>query len=169
MPASPASPLPVHPGGTLALVTPTTLSSGLAATLLSLAALAWRGRTDTGSPAAPLNAVSHIVWGDESLRRDEATGRHTLVGGVLHAASALFWARIYDWMRAQRAVPTPSSALVDAAALTLAAAVVDLKLVPRRVTPGFERRLTPASLTAVYVAVGAGLAIGGWLASRRGE
>jgi len=170
MPVSPATTLPARAdGGSPALVTPTTLSSGLAATALSLAALAWRGRADAGSAAAPLNAVSHMLWGDESLRRDDATARHTAVGGVLHAASALFWARVYDWVRAQRAAPTATSAVADAAVLTLVAAVVDLKLVPRRLTPGFERRLTPGSLTAVYAAIGAGLAAGGWLASRRGR
>ena len=147
--------------------TGTTLSAGLLATALSLAALAWRGRADAGGAAAPLNAVSHVLWGDEALRHDDATARHTLVGGVVHALSALFWARLYAWVRRQRSEPTVTSTATDAAVLTLVAAVVDLKLVPRRLTPGFERRLTPASLVAVYGAVGVGLALGGWLASRR--
>ena len=137
------------------------------AAALSLAVLAWRGRVDTGSAAAPVNAVSHILWGDESLRRDDATAAHTLLGGTVHAASALFWAGLYGWVRRQRSRPSSPGAAADAAVLTLIAAVVDLKLVPRRLTPGFERRLSAASLVSVYAALGAGLALGDRLLAAR--
>jgi hypothetical protein len=51
-------------------------------------------------------------------------------------------------------------------ALTAAAAVVDLKLAPSRLTPGFERR-SPRSLTCVYGGFAAGLALGGALWRQR--
>ena len=40
----------------------TILSSGALAGLLSMAALALRGRAQAGSAAAPLNAVSHWLF-----------------------------------------------------------------------------------------------------------
>jgi hypothetical protein len=145
-----------------------TLVPGLLSAAASLAVLAWRGRADTGSAAAPLNAVSHVLWGDEALRRDDATAEHTLLGATVHAASALFWAGLYAWVHEQRSEPTLANAATDAAALTLLAAVVDFKVVPKRLTPGFERRLTTTSLASVYAALGMGLALGGWwVASRR--
>ncbi len=146
----------------------TALASGALAAALSLAVLAWRGHADTGSAAAPVNAVSHWLWGDESLRRDDVTAAHTLLGGTVHAGSALFWSGLYAWVRRQRSRPTATGAAADAAVITLVAAVVDLKLVPRRLTPGFERRLTAPSLVSVYAALAVGLALGDWLlASRR--
>src|SRR5690606_33846698 len=36
--------------------------TGAAATLASSAAVAWRGRRDSGSPLAPINATSHVFW-----------------------------------------------------------------------------------------------------------
>ncbi len=144
-----------------------TLVPGLLSAALSLGMLAWRGRADAGSASAPLNAVSHVLWGDEALRRDDTTAAHTLVGGTVHAVSALFWAAIYAWGHKRRGRPTLANAMVDAAAVTALAAAVDFKAVPKRLTPGFERRLTTPSLTSVYLALGLGLALGGWWASRR--
>lgn len=73
-----------------------TLAAGGAAGLLSAAALAWRGRRDAHSAVAPLNATSHIVWGEEALHADRPTLRHTLTGSLLHAGSALMWGLLFD-------------------------------------------------------------------------
>jgi hypothetical protein len=58
-----------------------------------------------------------------------------------------------------------STALLDAAAVTAVAAVVDFKVVPERLTPGFEKRLTPFSVTIAYGALAVGMALGGLWAS----
>ena len=46
--------------------------AGTVATLLSTALLAAIGRRENRSAAAPVNAVSHWLWGDESLHADGA-------------------------------------------------------------------------------------------------
>lgn len=143
------------------------LVDGLLAAGVSGLALLWRGRVDTGAAVAPVNAVSHWIWPREALRRDRPSWRHTGVGAVVHSASSMVWAGVYAWLRARRRHPTPVNALGDAAAATAMAALVDLKLVPRRLTPGFERRLTPRSLGIVYAGFAAGLAAGGLIALRR--
>jgi len=52
--------------------------------------------------------------------------------------------------------------------LFLVAAVTDFKLVPPRLTPGFEHRLSRGSGTVTYLAFGVGLALSGlWLEARR--
>ena len=140
--------------------------SGSLAGLISMAALALGGRRDVGSALAPINAPSHWFWGDEALRRNGASAKYTLIGAATHNASSLFWAAFYELLRLRRRRRSAANALGDAAAITALAAVIDLKLVPERLTPGFERRLSRRSLTWVYVAFGAGLALGGAIASR---
>lgn len=145
------------------------LTAGSLASAVSMAVMAGGSRRDTGSAIAALNAPSHWFWGDRALRRNDASWRFTLLGAVTHHASAIFWAVFYELLRARRRHPTPANAVVDAVAVTAVAAVVDLKLVPQRLTPGFERRLSRRNLAWVYVGFAAGLALGGVLASRQGR
>ena len=70
------------------------LVSGSLASLLSTAVLAAAGQRQAGSAAAPVNAVSHWLWGDESLREDHADLRHTLTGYITHHLAAVFWATL---------------------------------------------------------------------------
>lgn len=149
-------PVPAHPRS---FSIPRLLAGGAAAGTLSAAVLAWRGRAETGSRVAPLNAVSHWLWGREAIRRDDTTLDHTGVGTAIHYLSALFWGVGYEALRAARREPTPENAVTDAAAVTAVAAFVDLKVVPERLTPGFERRLSGGSLALVYMAFGVGLAL----------
>jgi hypothetical protein len=139
---------------------------GSAAAVASLAALAVRGRADNRSAVAPINATSHIVWGDRALRVDRPTVRHTVPGLALHAGSAVLWAAVQHGLFGTRRGVLPNAR--NAALTSALAALVDLKLVPDRLTPGFERRLSTRSLMWVYGALAVGLAIGGELAARSG-
>lgn len=49
--------------------------------------------------------------------------------------------------------------LAMAAVVAAGASLVDLRCTPQRLTPGFERRLTPSSLLLVYTAFGLGLVL----------
>ena len=141
------------------------LSGGLACALSTLV-LAWRGRQDVGAGAAPLNAVTHWLW-HRALAQNRSSLRYTLPGMMVHHLSSVFWACFYE-----RAAPAygraPRKALRDAAAVASLAAVVDFKLVPDRLTPGFERRLKVPSLVLVYVAFASGLALASLLRGPRG-
>ncbi|BAL95608.1 hypothetical protein [Rubrivivax gelatinosus] len=143
-----------------------TLTDGLLAAGLSTVALVWRGREES-TPSAPLNAISHWIWPRRALRQDEPSLRHTATGTAIHIASSMLWAGVYDLIRARRRRPTPLNAMADAAAVTAVAALVDLQLVPRRLTPGFEHRLSRPSLSLVYGSFAVGLALGGLVALRR--
>ena len=143
------------------------LVSDLLSSSLSAAVLAWRGRTDAGSAAAPVNAISHWLWPREALRQDGASARFTLTGLGVHFAAALLWCGFYERLRARRGAATPARAMGDAIAVSAVAAVVDLACVPDRLTPGFEKRLSNRSLVMVYTAFAAGLALAGLAALRR--
>jgi hypothetical protein len=66
--------------------------TGTIAALFSTAVLAVTGQREAGSGVAPINAVSHWLWGDESLHAQEPSLRHTLTGYVTNHLAAIFWA-----------------------------------------------------------------------------
>src|SRR5688500_12699673 len=90
------------------------LGSGSLASLASAAVLAWRGRRDTGSPLARINAPADLLWGRESLRRDAPSLRPTAVGALVHHASALFWALFYELIQARRDTTSAATVVADA-------------------------------------------------------
>lgn len=135
------------------------LRPGTLAGLFSGAVLALRGRAELGKPLAPLNAPSHWVWGDHALQQDGLSLRYTALGVLIHQASAVMWGVLYERYLA-RPRPSPLLELRDAAVATAAAATVDFALTPKRFTPGFERRLSVASLVLVYAGFAAGVALG---------
>jgi hypothetical protein len=124
-----------------------------AAAVTLVASLA--ARRATGSSAAALNATSHFLWGDAAARRNAYSLKYTAVGGIANYGASIFWALLYEALGGRRR--TPARALRDAAATAGIAYVVDYHVVPRRLTPGFELRIPPLALAAVYAALALGL------------
>ena len=141
--------------------------TGSLASLASMAALAWRGRHDTGSTAAALNAPSHWLFGDRALWQDAPSWRFTGSGVTIHHLSAVMWGVLYEKFiaRGRRRSPLPQQ-VGEAVVATAAAAVVDFALTPKRFTPGFEHRLTLRSLGIVYGAFALGIAAGSFIGRR---
>jgi hypothetical protein len=124
-----------------------------AATTLATTAL---GKLQCGSAAAPLNATSHILWGENATRRDDVDVRHTLVGALLNAAAMVSWASVQHLFFPRPRGPWGSVA--TGAAVAALAYVTDYYVVPKRLTPGFEARLSRSGLASVYAALAAALA-----------
>lgn len=131
------------------------------------------GKKETGSAAAPLNATSHILWGDKAAGKDGVDGKHTAVGAGLNAAAMYGWSAVLEgvfgkWVR--RAEQSGGSALARAAvagaSVSVLAYVTDYYVVPKRLTPGFEKRLSPAALATTYGILAASLAAGALWANR---
>jgi len=161
------------------------LASGSAASVLSTFTLAGLGRRETPGAAAPINAISHWVHGDRAYREDRPDLRHTGLVLAIHQLSALLWGALYEallrWRAAAHATdrqasggrsargtrPQRAAELFGlAAGVTALAAYTDLRLVPRRLSPGFEHRLRPGSVGLVYLAFCGGLALGAVLSRR---
>lgn len=142
------------------------LLSDVLSSSLSAAALFWRGHVENGHATAPVNAIAHWFWPRSAPRQDLPSMRFTLTGIAVHFAAALLWCGLYEGLRSLRRDAGAADAAFDAAAVSAAAAAVDLACVPDRFTPGFEKRLTPTSLCLVYGGFAAGLALAG-LASLR--
>lgn len=136
------------------------LVSGSLAALLSAAYLAWAGHR-RGQPAAPVNAISHWLFGDRSLRQDASSLKYTLTGYVTHHLAAIFWGVLHAKAWGARApAKEPIPALAGAVTAATVACVVDYQLTPKRLTPGFEHRLGRPEMANVYAFFALGLAIG---------
>lgn len=134
--------------------------SGSIASVLSTWMLVRAGRR-RGDAAGPVNAVSHWIWGDRALREDGASPAFTATGYLIHHAASLWWGVLHA--RAWGARPEAKRPLPLALGATAAAAVacfVDYRLTPKRLTPGFEHRLSRKEMALVYGLFAVGLAIG---------
>jgi hypothetical protein len=136
------------------------LVSGTIAALATASAAAFAGRRETGSYAAPLNATSHILWGETAAVRNRATLKYTGTGLLLTHAAAVFWAMLYEKLfgRSAAAPPSPVAALAGAALVSAGAYLTDYHLVPQRLTPGYERRVSGRALAGIFAALAIGLA-----------
>lgn len=135
--------------------------SGSLASVLSTCVLAAAGTRQAGSAVAPINAASHWLWGDESLRADGLTLRHTLIGYLTQHAASIFWATLYSWIYGHRndAKQLPQ-AVAGAIATSAIAGLVDYQLIPKRLTPGYEHRVSTGAMVATFAALAAGFALG---------
>jgi hypothetical protein len=142
--------------------------AGTVASLLSTAVLAAYGRRQAGSPFAPTNAVSHWLWGDEALRAQEPSWRYTFGGYVTHHLAAVFWAALYSRLYGHRdAAKELPQAIAGGVATSAVSCLVDYTLVPKRLTPGFEHRLSAGAMVTAYGALAVGFALGALLLRRR--
>ena len=97
----------------------------------------------------------------EALRRQEADIRHTVLGYVTHHVASTFWgAALAAFLHWRPQAATKSGVVAAGAATSALACLVDFKLTPRRLTPGFEHRLSSGALAATYIAFALGLAAG---------
>ncbi|KON80476.1 hypothetical protein PA01_01345 [Azoarcus sp. PA01] len=133
--------------------------SGSGAGILSLVALACGGQRDCCSVFAPVNAVSHWIWRGVALRQQKPSLRYTLPGVGIHHAMSILWALLFEERMARAESRGAGRTIATALGVSAAACFVDLRLTPERLTPGFERRLSPESLTVVYLAFALGLAL----------
>jgi len=119
------------------------------------------GMIEENKPLAPLNAVSHIVWGETAAHQDNLSAKFTATGLALNTIAVTLWAGVFEWIQS-RAVEKPdlTQSLINGAAVSGLAFMTDYYLVPKRLTPGFEKRLSNASLLAIYSTLALDLALG---------
>jgi hypothetical protein len=143
------------------------LVSGSLASLLSAAWLVLTGdRRDR--PAAPVNAVSHWLFGQRALHQDTPSFRYTATGYLIHHACSVFWAVLHARVWGARPeAKQPLPAIAGAVATAAVASLVDYQLTPKRLTPGFEHQLGRPQMLNVYACFALGLALGSVLMRKR--
>ena len=137
-----------------------TLTTGAIATAATTAVVAILSKKENGLATSAINAVSHMLWGKEATRVGHLDARHTLVGIGLNAAAVTAWAGMHELLMSRKQRPSTGRALLAGAATSAFAYWVDYYVVPKRFTPGFEKRLSQNSLIGVYAALALSLAAG---------
>lgn len=137
------------------------IATGVTADLATGAAVALLGRRDSGSAVAPINAASHVYWGDEAAATEQVTLRHTLPGLLINVGAGIWWSLVFQKLFGdavdRRGLP---AAIVGGAATSALAYILDYRILPKRLTPGWEYRLSRRSLFMALAALGAGMAAG---------
>src|SRR3569832_601555 len=75
------------------------LLSGTLAAVLSGVVVSVAGRRQGGSAVAPINAVSHWLWGDAAARDESINARHTGVGAATQMLAGIFWGTLHAKLR----------------------------------------------------------------------
>lgn len=136
--------------------------TGSIASLVSTAVLAARGKQEVDSAFATTNVISRWLWGDSAALHEEPDLKHTAVGYVIHHASSTLWGVVYEKYfghHADRRDLLPAT--LGAASVGTLAYLVDYKVTPYRLEPGFDKHLSPPSMFLVYAAFGASLLVRG--------
>ena len=142
------------------------LISGSVAGVASTAVVAAMGRAEGEGALRPINATSHWLYGDRAAVAQRGGGWPTLIGFATNHAAAVFWALLFETIRARRGNRDLAGTATSALAVAATAAVVDYGLMPRRLTPGWELAVSKGSVGAGLLALAAGLTLGGLLADR---
>ena len=150
------------------------VKSGTITGLATAGVASLAGKQENGSFAAPLNATSHILWGDKATEQDGVSLKYTLTGFLLNHASAIFWASFYEKLFGKHVDKShvwrlPGSGTAESSSFTkpilggvvvaTAAYIIDYHAIPKRFTPGFEKRLSGKSMAVIFATLAAGLAV----------
>lgn len=124
-----------------------TALSGTAVSIASTIALALAAKAEGRHPVRPTNATGHWFRGDEAAASRAFDAKHTILGFATHEGASIFWAAIFE---ALRKLGPGRPAAVDAIGVSALAAFVDYLVVPKRLTPGWEKVVTPRSIGLAY-------------------
>lgn len=147
------------PGRAVPAVPPVLERIVLSGTVVSIATtvtLALLARAERRRPLQPVNSTSHWYMGERAGRSRAFDLPRTVGGYLTHHAASVFWAGVFEAVR--RLLPN-AAPLRDAGLVSALAAIVDYGLMPRRLTPGWEKVLTPRSIALTYAIMALALAV----------
>lgn len=132
------------------------VKTGLLLSAATSAVILIASKVENDDPWAAVNCIAHIVDGDDKTQPVHFSPRESLLGLGINTVAMLTWAVLYEGaIAALRLRPTPALAALTA----LKAWVIDYKIVPKRYTPGIEKRLSPPAVACSYLAFAAALAL----------
>ena len=140
--------------------------SGTVAAIGTAIATAAVSQAENGDGAAAFNAASHVVWGEKAADQDGLSARYTATGLAIHVTAMIGWAALQEivfgrWARSG----APARAAVSALTTASTAYALDYHVLPERLAPGIEKRLSPAAIAIAFGTLATMLAIG----VRRGD
>ena len=134
------------------------LKTGLALAAATNAAIMLASDRELGAPWAAINAIAHVVDGDEVTQPSEYSPRESVIGVLVNGTAMAAWGVLYE---GALAVTKTRSSPFTGALGAAAAYFIDYKVVPKQYTPGIEKKLSHSSVLAAYLVLGVTLALSG--------
>lgn len=142
--------------------------TGLIGATTTALAVALRGERESGSAIAPINATSHVAWGDAAAHEERADVAHTVLGAAIHTGAGVFWASVYEKLFGERAERGDvAAAFAGGAVVAGLAYLTDYHIVPKRLTPGWEHRVSGRSLALTYAVLALSFPLRGLVVGER--
>ena len=143
------------------------LKTGFVLAATTTAAIMLASDKETDLPWAAINAVAHIVDGDEKEQPTGYSPRESALGICINGTAMSAWGVLYE---GALAMTKTKSSLITAILATTAAYIIDYKVVPPQFTPGIEKRLSQQSILMTYGIFAITLALSTlWNGSQRAE
>lgn len=141
-----------------------TLITGVIADAAALPVVALLGARDSGSAIGPLHAATQVV-SPQAGKLQQASLRYTPLGLGINIGAGLWWALVLQLLfgRMTRRGGAGNAMLAGAATAALAY-IADYKLLPRRLTPGWEHHMSWRSVSISLATLGLGLGAGAYVA-----
>ncbi|BDI31990.1 hypothetical protein CCAX7_40410 [Capsulimonas corticalis] len=132
-----------------------TLKTSVLLTAASVASVMVASQRETGSPWSAVNSITHVVDGDEISQPDEYSPRATSIGLAVNTTAMISWAVLHEAALSMTKTRGNTATGVAASAF---AYFIDYVVVPKRLTPGIEKKLSGRAIFSVYVALAAAFA-----------
>jgi len=134
------------------------LKTGLALAATTNATIMLASDKENGSPWAAINAIAHIVDGDEKVQPIAYSQRESALGIVINGTAMAAWGVLYE---GALLVTKTRSSPFTATLAAIAAYVIDFKVVPKQYTPGIEKQLSQKSVLLSYLVLAATFSLSG--------
>lgn len=131
------------------------LKTGLALAATTTAIITLAGDKEIGSPWAAVNAIAHILDGDDKEQPMDFSAHESVFGITVNGAVMCAWGVLYE---SALEIAKAQSTVLAGALRAITAYLIDYKIVPKQFTPGIEKRLGSRSVLLTYVVLGATLA-----------
>ena len=134
------------------------LKTGLVLAATTNAAIMLASDQENHAPWAAINAIAHIIDGDEKVQPAEYSARESALGIGINGTAMAAWGVLYE---GGLLLTNTRSSPLTAVLATAAAYFIDYRVVPKQFTPGIEKRLSPRSVFTVYAVLAATFALSG--------
>ena len=134
------------------------LVDGAILTATTSSALMLMSKSECGSPWSAINPISHMIDGDDKVYGDSLDVRDTGIGLALNSSAMLAWGVLHAGAFGKH---RGGKSMAAGIATAIAAYAIDYHLVPKRFTPGIEKKISPAAILFCYVVLALTLGICG--------
>lgn len=145
----------------------TFLLAGVSGAIVSAMALMALSQSFARSPFVALNATAHWLVGPDAISQNGFSVGVTGVGLLTHFLACLFWGAVFAALLSVMHVKEIFLMWLYGLLLSMIALIIDYGVLPEQLSPGWHLVLPVKAVLAAFIALGAGLAIGGALSRSR--